>query len=281
MKNEIKMFEEKQVRRLWSAEKEEWYFSVVDVCGALTDQPDARGATFYWGKLKQRLKEEGSELLTICQQLKMLASDGKMRETDAFDMKGILRAIQSIPSKKAEPFKMWLAQVGNERLEEIADPEKAIKRGADYYRAKGYTEGWINQRLKTIEMRKKLTDEWQERGVTDEKQFAILTDEMTRAWSGFSVKQYKQYKNLRKESLRDNMTDIELVLNMLAEVTTTNLSKKQQPETFCENVTVAQKGGGVAGRAKRDYENTLGIEVVSKLNAQDKPALEITRKSKK
>jgi hypothetical protein len=278
MKNEIKMFEEKQVRRIWNQEKEEWYYPVIDIISALTESQNPQ---IYWRVLKKRLKDEGNETVTNCNGLKITAPDGKMRLTDMVDTKDALRLIQSIPSKKAEPFKMWLAKVGRERLEEIADPEKAIKRGADYYRAKGYTEGWINQRLKTIEMRKKLTDEWHERGVTDEKQFAILTDEMTRAWSGFSIKQYKQYKDLKEENLRDNMTDIELVLNMLAEVTTTNLSKKEQPETFDENVTVAQKGGGVAGRAKTDYENTLGVKVVSKLNAQDKPALEVTQKVKK
>ena len=222
MENKIKIFEKKQVRTLWNADEEEWYFSVVDVCSILADSA-SKDPGAYWRKLKQRLKKEGSEVVTNCHGLKMRASDGKMRETDCLDTKGVLRLIQSIPSPKAEPFKMWLAKVGSERLDEIADPEKAILRGADYYRAKGYTEGWINQRLQTIEMRKKLTDEWKERGVKEGVEYAILTDEMTKAWSGLSVKEYKELKGLKKENLRDNMTDVELVLNMLAEVTTTTL----------------------------------------------------------
>ena len=221
----VKIFEDRKIRAYWDAEKEEWYFSIVDVCGALTDQPDQRGATLYWGKLKQRLKKEGSEVLTNCQQLKLVAADGKFYNTDVFDTKGTLRAIQSIPSKKAEPFKMWMAQVASERLDEIADPEKAIMRGAEYYRKKGYTEGRINQRLQMIEMRKELTDEWRSKGIEKEKDHAILTNEMTRAWSGMNVREYKEFKDLKKENLRDNMTNIELTLNQLAEVTTTLLSK--------------------------------------------------------
>ena len=188
----IKVFEDKKVRTLWNAEKEDWYFSVVDVVWILTDSKDYQTARKYWNKLKQRLKEEGSELVTFCHQLKLVAQDGKLRDTDVLDTKGILRLVQSIPSSKAEPFKMWLAQVGSDRLNEIADPEKAILRGADFYRAKGYTEGWINQRLQTIEMRKELTDEWKNRGVTQEKDYAILTNEMTKAWSGLSVQEYKK-----------------------------------------------------------------------------------------
>ena len=216
--NKLQLFNDKTVRTHWDAKNEEWYFSVVDVVAILTD---SQNPAAYWRKLKQRLRDEGNETVTICHGLKMQAADGKMRMTDVLNTEGVLRLVQSIPSPKAEPFKLWLARVGSERLDEIADPEKAILRGADYYRAKGYTEGWINQRLQTIEMRKKLTDEWKERGVTQDKDYAILTNEMTKAWSGMTVQEYKAYKGLKKESLRDNMTDIELVLNMLAEVTTT------------------------------------------------------------
>lgn len=272
MENKIKVFESKQVRTLWNAEEEEWYFSVVDIVAILTDSNDARN---YWYVLKNRLKKEGSELLTDCKGLKMRAPDGKMRTTDCLDTKGVLRLVQSIPSPKAEPFKMWLAQVGSERLDEIADPEKAILRGAEFYRAKGYTEGWINQRLQTIEMRKELTDEWKARGVDSSRDYAILTNEMTRAWSGMSVQEYKQYKGLKKENLRDNMTNIELVLNMLAEVTTTAISKQEQPKTFTQNKSVARRGGRVAKNAREDIESQLGQSVISPLNATDKPALEV------
>ena len=274
MENKIKIFENKQVRTLWNADEEEWYFSVVDVVEILTDSPNPQT---YWRVLKKRLKDEGNETVTSCNALKMLAKDGKNRLTDCLNTKGVLRLVQSIPSPKAEPFKMWLAQVGSERLDEIVDPEKAILRGADFYRAKGYTEGWINQRLQTIEMRKKLTDEWKERGVQEGKEYAILTDEMTKAWSGLTVKEYKELKGLKKENLRDNMTDIELVLNMLAEVTTTALSKKEQPETFKENVKVAKKGGNLAKQTRKGYENLLGETVISPLNANDKPALEVKK----
>lgn len=273
MQNKIKVFENKQVRTLWNADEEEWYFSVVDIVSVLTDN-DYQAARNYWKVLRKRLSDEGSELVTNCNRLKMLASDGKMRETDCLDTKGVLRLVQSIPSPKAEPFKMWLAQVGSERLDEIADPEKAILRGADFYRAKGYTEGWINQRLQTIEMRKKLTDEWKERGVKEGVEYAILTDEMTKAWSGLTVKEYKELKGLKKENLRDNMTDIELVLNMLAEVTTTALSKRKKPETFRENIVVAREGGETASEARQAVERRLGKNVISPLNASDKPALE-------
>ena len=272
MENKIKVFESKQVRTLWNAEEEEWYFAVVDIVAILTDSNDARN---YWYVLKNRLKKEGSELLTDCKGLKMRAPDGKMRTTDCLDTKGVLRLVQSIPSPKAEPFKMWLAQVGSERLDEIADPEKAILRGAEFYRAKGYTEGWINQRLQTIEMRKELTDEWKERGVDSSRDYAILTNEMTRAWSGMSVQEYKQYKGLKKENLCDNMTNIELVLNMLAEVTTTAISKQEQPKTFTQNKSVARRGGRVAKNAREDIESQLGQSVISPLNATDKPALEV------
>mgnify|MGYP004457212173 CR=1 FL=1 len=271
MENKIKIFENKRVRTAWNADQEEWYFAVVDVVEILTDSPNPQT---YWRVLKKRLKDEGNETVTSCNVLKMLAKDGKSRLTDCLDTKGVLRLVQSIPSPKAEPFKMWLAQVGSERLDEIADPEKAILRGADFYRAKGYTEGWINQRLQTIEMRKKLTDEWKERGVKEGVEYAILTDEMTKAWSGLTVKEYKELKGLKKENLRDNMTDIELVLNMLAEVTTTTLSKKEQPETFAENCSVAKRGGKFAGDTRKRFEEEIGGEVISSLNASDKPALE-------
>ena len=215
--NKIKLFENKKIRYVWNDDEEDWYFSVVDVCYVLSES-ESIDAGAYWRKLKQRLKKEGSEVVTKCHELKLPASDGKMYKTDTLSTKNVLRLIQSIPSPKAEPFKMWLAQVGNDRLEEYADPEKAITRGAEYYRAKGYTEGWIKQRLQAIEMRKELTDEWRNRGIEKESEFAILTNEITKAWSGLSVKEYKQKKGLKKENLRDNMTNIELVLNMLAEV---------------------------------------------------------------
>lgn len=268
----IKVFEDKKIRTAWNEQEEDWYFSVVDVVGALTESVDPSA---YWRKLKQRLKQEGNETVTNCHGLKMLASDGKLRETDVVNTKDLLRLVQSIPSPKAEPFKMWLASVGSERLDEIADPEKAILRGADFYRAKGYTEGWINQRLQTIEMRKELTDEWKARGIESEKDYAILTNEMTKAWSGLSVQEYKKHKGLKKENLRDNMTNIELVLNMLAEVTTTAMSKQQKPTTFTQSKKVAQEGGKVAKNARQDIENRLGQNVISSVNAKNKNLLEI------
>lgn len=276
MNNKIKVFENKHIRTKWDEEKEEWYFSIVDTIAVLTDSPNPNN---YWKVLKHRLKKEGSELVTNCNQLKLLSSDGKMYRTDVADTKQLLRLIQSIPSPKAEPFKMWLAQIGNERLEEIADPERAILRGAEFYRAKGYTEGWINQRLQTIEMRKELTDEWRNRGVEKENDYAILTNEMTKAWSGLSVKEYKQVKNLKKENLRDNMTNLELVLNMLAEVSTTAISKSKEPETFSQNVQIAKEGGSIAKNARTDIEKRIGKSVISPLNAKDKNSLEV-KKSK-
>ena len=274
--NKIKVFENKKVRTAWNEETEDWFFSVIDVIEILTESENPRD---YWKVLKHRLAKEGSEVVTNCNQLKLPAADGKMRLTDVLDTKGILRLVQSVPSPKAEPFKMWLAKVGSDRLDEIADPEKAILRGADFYRAKGYTEGWINQRLQTIEMRKELTDEWKKRGIESEKDYAILTNEVTKAWSGLTVKEYKEKKGLKKENLRDNMTNIELVLNMLAEVTSTAISKQEEPETFEENRKVAIRGGKVANSAKEEYEKETGLKVVSELNAKDKLALEINNKS--
>lgn len=274
--NKIKVFENKKVRTAWNEETEDWFFSVIDVIEILTESENPRR---YWSDLKIKLSTEGSELYDDIVQLKLPAADGKMRLTDVLDTKGILRLVQSVPSPKAEPFKMWLAKVGSDRLDEIADPEKAILRGADFYRAKGYTEGWINQRLQTIEMRKELTDEWKKRGIESEKDYAILTNEMTKAWSGLTVKEYKEKKGLKKENLRDNMTNIELVLNMLAEVTSTAISKQEEPETFEENRKVAIRGGKVANSAKEEYEKETGLKVVSELNAKDKLALEINNKS--
>ena len=278
MENKIKIFENKQIRALWNAEQEDWYFSVVDVVGILTDSKDYTTGRKYWNKLKQRLAEEGSELVTSCHQLKLQATDGKFYKTDCLNTEGVLRLVQSVPSPKAEPFKMWLARVGSERLDEIADPEKAMLRAADYYRAKGYTEEWITQRLQTIRMRKELTDEWKARGITRDKDYAILTNEMTKAWSGMTVAEYKTHKGLHKENVRDNMTDIERVLNMLAEVTTTAISKQEQPETFDENKAIAKRGGLVAKGARQNVEVELSHSVISAANATDKKALDTKKK---
>ena len=231
----IQLFEDQPVRHAWDEENEEWLFSIVDVVSVLTDQPTSRGAALYWGKVKQRLKEEGSELLTNCQQLKMKAEDGKMRLTDVAYTEQLLRIIQSIPSKKAEPFKQWLAMVGRERIDEIVDPELTFERAFETYFRKGYSEDWIQQRLLSIRIRKELTDEWKKRGMKKGSDFAILTDEISEAWSGMTTRQYKNFKGLKKENLRDNMSDLELVLNMLAEATTKEFSKKQKPETLEEN----------------------------------------------
>ena len=277
MENKIKLFEDRRIRYAWDAEREEWFFSAVDVCYALADSA-SKDPGAYWRKLKQRLINEGSEVVTNCHGLKLVASDGKMRETDCFSTKDTLRLIQSIPSPKAEPFKMWLAQVGTERVDEIADPEKAILRGAEYYRAKGYTEGWINQRLQAIEMRKELTDEWKARGIKEERDYAILTNEMTKAWSGLSVRDYKQLKGLKKENLRDNMTNVELVLNMLAEVTTTAISKSRQPESFDESKAIAKEGGDVAKDTRLNIEKRTGTKVISSANAKDKLQLDVKSK---
>ena len=269
----IKVFEDKKIRTQWNEQEEDWYFSVVDIVGILTDKEydDARK---YWKVLKGRLKNEGSELVSFCYQLKLPAQDGKLRETDVLNTKGILLLVQSITSKKAEPFKMWLASCGSERLDEIADPQKAIDRAVETYRQKGYPEEWITQRMMTIKMRKELTDEWQNRGITQEKDYAILTNEMTKAWSGMSVQEYKQLKGLKKENLRDNMTNIELVLNMLAEVTTTELSKKENPKTFNESKQIAKRGGKFAGETRVRYENELGRKITSPANATNKKLLD-------
>lgn len=270
----IKVFEDRKIRAEWNTQEEDWYFSVVDIIGILTDSPDPRN---YWKVLKNRLKSEGSELVTICNRLKLPAQDGKLRETDVLNTKGILRLIQSIPSKKAEPFKIWLAQVGSDRLDEIADPQRAIDRAIATYREKGYPEDWITQRMMTIKMRKELTAEWQDKGITQEKDYAILTNEMTKAWSGMSVQEYKKFKGLHKENLRDNMTNIELVLNMLAEVTTTGLSKNENPKTFGESKQIAKRGGTIAKNARNEYEKQLGHSIISSANATDKKSLDVKK----
>lgn len=263
--SKVKIFENQQIRSHWDAEKEQWYFSVIDVIGVLTGSTNPRK---YWSVLKTRLKKEGSQLATNCSQLKMLSSDGKSYLTDVANTEALLRLLQSIPSPNAEPFKLWLAQVGYERLEENEDPELTIDRALETYLAKGYSKAWINQRLKSIEVRKELTDEWEARGVKRGQEFAILTDEITRAWSGLTTKEYKQYKNLKKENLRDNMSNLELVLNMLAEATTAEISKEKQPDTFEKNKTIAQQGGEVAGSARKDIETKTGKKVVTRNNAQ-------------
>ena len=266
--DKIQLFEDKRIRTAWDEEKEEWYFSVVDVIAVLTDQPDARHASTYWAVLKKRLNNEGAgQLLTNCKQLKMTASDGRKRLTDVADTEQLLRIIQSIPSPKAEPFKLWLAQVGRERIEETIDPELTIDRALETYLKKGYSREWINQRLQAIQVRKELTDEWDARGVQKGVEYAILTDEISRAWSGMSTRQYKNLKGLKKENLRDNMTTLELVLNMLAEATTTEISKQKAPETFSENINVARAGGKVAGDARKAIESQTGVPVITSKNS--------------
>ena len=267
--DEIKLYENKQIRSVWDEEKEEWYFSVVDVVGVLTEQESARGSSTYWAVLKKRLKEEGNELLTICKQLKMKAADGKMRLTDVADMQGIFRIIQSIPSPKAEPFKLWLAEVGKERIDEIIDPELTIDRALEAYLKKGYEREWINQRLQAIQVRKELTDAWDDAGIQKGIEYAILTDEITKAWSGMTTRRYKNLKGLKKENLRDNMTTLEIVLNMLAEATTTELTKATNPKGLEENKKVAKKGGGVAGNARKEIEKETGKPVITSKNAMD------------
>ena len=262
----VKLFEAKKVRTHWDEEKELWYFSVIDVIEALTGTDRPRK---YWNDLKTKLKKEGSELSEKIGQLKMQSTDGKLYQTDVADTTQILRLIQSIPSPKAEPFKQWLAQVGYQRIEETEDPELSFDRAMETYLAKGYTKAWINQRLKSIEVRKELTDEWEKRGVQKGMDFAVLTDIITKAWSGKSVKQYKKHKDLKKENLRDHMTNMELVLNMLAEVSTTEISKKKKPKTIDESKVVAQQGGTIAGNARKQIEAKTGKKIVSKLNAKN------------
>ncbi len=264
MDNKIQIFEDKKIRTAWNEETEEWYFSVVDVVSVLTDSADGRK---YWNKLKQRLKEEGNELVTNCHQLKMTAADGKKRLTDVADTEQLLRIIQSIPSPKAEPFKMWLAQVGRERIEETIDPELAIDRAIETYQKKGYSDEWIHQRILSIRVRNALTDEWNKHGVQKGVEYAILTDEITKAWSGMTTRKYKNLKGLTKENLRDNMSDLELVLNMLAEATTTELSKTKNPQTFKENIEVAKSGGEAAGVARNEVERRTGKPVITSKNA--------------
>ncbi len=265
--DKIQLFEDKRIRTAWDEEKEEWYFSIVDVVAVLTDQPDQRHAAKYWSVLKTRLKKEGSELTTNCSQLKMRSADGKRYNTDVADTEQLLRIIQSIPSPKAEPFKLWLAQVGRERIEETIDPELTIDRALETYLKKGYSREWINQRLQAIQVRKELTDEWDARGVQKGIEYAILTDEISRAWSGMSTRQYKNLKGLKKENLRDNMTTLELVLNMLAEATTTEISKQKAPETFSENIDIARAGGKVAGDARKAIEGQTGVPVITSKNS--------------
>lgn len=263
-KNSIKLFEEHKVRTSWNNEEEKWYFSVIDIVAILTESKDP---TAYWRKLKQRLKAEGNETVTICHGLKMIAPDGKMRLTDVLDTEGVLRLIQSIPSPKAEPFKLWLAKVGSERIDEMQDPEIAINRALQHYRNLGYSEAWINQRLKSIEVRKDLTDEWKRSGVKD-NQYGFLTDILTEAWSGMKTRQYKEHKGLKKENLRDNMSNMELVLNMLAEVSTTEISKGKNPQTLKENIDVAKEGGSVAKNARLEIESKTGNKIVTSQNAK-------------
>ena len=265
LSREIAIFQGNRIRRLWNDKEEKWYFSVVDVVGVLTGSKNSRK---YWNKLAERLRKEGSESVTKCHQLKMQASDGKYYLTDAADTEVMLRIIQSIPSPNAEPFKLWLARVGYERLEETADPELAINRALKTYLQKGYSKEWINQRLKSIEIRKVLTDEWEMRGVKEGLEFAILTNEITEAWTGLTTKKYKNLKGLKKENLRDNMTNLELVLNMLAETATTEISQKRQPKNFPENKKVAKEGGTVAGNARREIESKTGKKVITGKNAK-------------
>jgi len=265
-KNKIKIFENKKIRTAWDEEKENWYFSIVDVIAVLTE---SKNPQTYWRVMKKRLKDEGNESVTNCNALKMIAADGKMRMTDVADTEELLRIIQSIPSPKAEPFKMWLARVGSERIDETVDPELTIERALETYLKRGYSREWINQRLQTIQVRKELTDEWDNRGVEQGIEYAILTDEITKAWAGLNTRQYKKLKGLTRGNLRDNMSTLELVLNMLAEATTTELSKTVEPKSFIENKEVAIKGGSIAGNARKEIESTTGKPVLTKKNAID------------
>ena len=266
MDNDIKLFEGNKIRSSWDREKEEWYFSIVDIIGILTESENPRK---YWSVLKTRLKKEGNELATICSQLKMKASDGKMRNTDVADIQGIFRIIQSVPSPKAEPFKMWLAEVGKERIDETIDPEITIDRALVTYLKKGYTREWINQRLQAIQVRKELTDSWQDHGVTQGKEYAILTNEISKAWSGMTTRQYKDLKGLKKENLRDNMSTTELILNMLAETATKDIAESTNPQGLEENKKVEKRGGSIAGNARKEIESETGKPVITSKNAID------------
>ena len=261
---DLKFFFNDNVRKVWHMQQEEWYFSVIDVCQVLTESTNPKN---YWNMLKARLRDEGNETYTNCVRLKMRATDGKMRLTDCASTEQLLRIIQSIPSKKAEPFKQWLALVGKERLDEMADPEKAMDRAVSYYKAKGYSDAWITQRLRSIEIRKEMTDEWQRSGISSNKEYAALTNILTQAWSGKTVQQYKQFKGLHKENLRDNMTNTELALNLLAEVSTTELSKNANPQGFSQSKDIAKTGGSIAGNARKELEKQLGRSVISPANA--------------
>jgi len=269
MKNKMKLFQEKKVRTHWDEEKEKWYFSVIDVIAILTEQTGHQGARNYWKVLKHRLLKEGNETVTNCNRLKMLATDGKMRTTDVADTEQLLRLIQSIPSPKVEPFKVWLAKVGYERIEETEDPELAFDRAMETYLKKGYSKEWINQRLKSIEVRKELTDEWNDRGMNQGLEYAILTNEITKAWSDKDVKAYKKLKGLKKENLRDNMTNLELVLNMLAEASTTEISKEKEPQGLEENKSIARKGGTAAKKARLEIEKQTGKSIITSKNAKE------------
>ena len=268
-KQAIQLFEERKVRTVWDDEQEKWYFSIVDVCGVLTDSKDALTARKYWNKLKQRLKEEGNETVTNCHQLKMRAADGKMRLTDVADTEQLFRIIQSIPSPKAEPFKQWMAQVASQRLDQMQDPELSIDQAIIDYKRLGYSDAWINQRIKSIEVRKELTDEWKRTGVKEGLEYASLTDIFTREWSGFTTKQYKHYKGLKKENLRDNMTNLEIALNILAEASATEISKDRDPKSFNAQTQVAREDGSVAKAARKQLESKLGRSVITKDKASD------------
>ena len=269
--DQIKIFNNKEIRTLWNKDEEEWYFSVIDVVGILSESKNPQK---YWSVLKSRIKKENGQLTTICSKLKMPAADGKMRLTDVANTKGILRIIQSIPSPNAEPFKLWLAQIGSERLDEIADPQLSVERAISNYRKKGYSEQWITQRLKTIEFRKELTAEWNRAGVEEGEEYAILTNELSKAWSEMTTGEYKDFKGLKKENLRDNMTNLELALNMLAEATSTEFSKAEDPQGLNESKEIVKRGGAVAGEARENIENQLGRTILSKKNASDPKLLD-------
>ena len=268
-KQAIQLFQERKVRTVWDDQEEKWYFSIVDVCGVLTDSKDALTARKYWNKLKQRLKDEGNETVTNCHQLKLRAADGKMRMTDVADTEQLFRLIQSIPSPKAEPFKQWMAQVASQRIDQMQDPELSIDQAIIDYKRLGYSDAWINQRIKSIEVRKELTDEWKRTGVKEGLEYASLTDIITREWSGFTTKQYKHFKGLKKENLRDNMTNLEIAFNILAEASATELSKQRDPRGFHQQAQVAKDGGSVAKAARNQLENQLGHSVISPAKASD------------